>query len=797
MRSCRTTQKVVVPSHRCVLRAGNQPIGVDCFGLCGDGPIAEVEIVKSSKTKPQEAYGMDRRNCRAVFACVLLTCVFFAGCGSGSNNGSSTTPTTPTTPLASTTDGLPGGKVGTPYFVSLGVSGGTPPYTWSQTSGGAMPGGITLSPQGILTGTPTTAGSFGPYVFQVTDANSATASTGSLNIAITASPLSVTTTSLPNGVVNAGYSATLTATGGSAPYTWTVTSGGALPAGLALGTAGGITGTPTASGTYGPYVFTATDTTNATAASGNISITITPTPAVACVPAGNESALASTSPYAFLLKGSDNLSAPIDIAGSFTPNGTGGITAAVADYNGLSNGHQHLQVNLAASSYSFSASGQGCLSLAFSGLQSAVATVVSAEAQPELKSPRAGSGAHPLVSAVVVPGVQFNFALGAALQSGRIVESDTATTGTISSGFIHVQSPAAFASTALAANYAFGVDGWTNSSQFGLLRTSLAGTFALNSTTGALSSGYADLDAGGRLSGELTGLVGNLVLTIDSATGRGTGTYFVLGAPSGPLTFDFVFYVLNGSDLILLSTGNPAANSTSPLLGGRALASSATYAATALNGYYLLASQGLEASSTAMGNLAQIATLNSNGAGGIAATLYTNDAGTFTNTPFPGSTYTIELASGRVSLAAFTTPPPVIYLTGAATPDDQIAGFVVGTDPQASSGVLVNQSATAPAYTNATVAGNWAASTNEDLDDLNGAFLNLFTFNGAGAYTVPTPLVAGSLTNYPKLGTISVNADGSGNVDNGAFPFVTNGQTLYAIPASGDPLLYVFTAGQP
>jgi hypothetical protein len=60
-------------------------------------------------------------------------------------------------------------------------------------------------------------------------------------------PLVATTTSLPNGQVGSAYSATLAATGGSLPYKWTIASG-TLPAGLSLnGSAGTITGTPTAS----------------------------------------------------------------------------------------------------------------------------------------------------------------------------------------------------------------------------------------------------------------------------------------------------------------------------------------------------------------------------------------------------------------------------------------------------------------------------------------------------------------------------------------------------------------------
>lgn len=53
---------------------------------------------------------------------------------------------------------------------------------------------------------------------------------------------------LPTGLLGSAYSQTLAATGGTAPYTWSVTAG-ALPAGLTLSSAGVLSGTPTSVGT--------------------------------------------------------------------------------------------------------------------------------------------------------------------------------------------------------------------------------------------------------------------------------------------------------------------------------------------------------------------------------------------------------------------------------------------------------------------------------------------------------------------------------------------------------------------
>jgi hypothetical protein len=73
-----------------------------------------------------------------------------------------------------------------------------------------------------------------------------------------ARPLSVTTTTLPNGAQGAAYSTTVQATGGQAPYAWSLISG-ALPPGLSLSaTSGTISGTPTTAGTFN-FTLRATD----------------------------------------------------------------------------------------------------------------------------------------------------------------------------------------------------------------------------------------------------------------------------------------------------------------------------------------------------------------------------------------------------------------------------------------------------------------------------------------------------------------------------------------------------------
>ena len=85
--------------------------------------------------------------------------------------------------------------------------------------------------------------------------------TGSTGLTVQAVPLSITTSSLPGGTLNVSYSATLAATGGTLPYTWSIASG-SLPTGLSLnGGTGVISGTPTVAGTFN-FTVRVTDSRN-------------------------------------------------------------------------------------------------------------------------------------------------------------------------------------------------------------------------------------------------------------------------------------------------------------------------------------------------------------------------------------------------------------------------------------------------------------------------------------------------------------------------------------------------------
>jgi Putative Ig domain len=136
---------------------------------------------------------------------------------------------------------LPSGEPGTPYSQNLSAAGGLAPYSWSVITG-TLPAGLTLA-AGTVSGTPTTTG-VSNFTIRVLD-SSTPPQNFQRNFALSInSPLTITTASLAPASTGVGYSQTLAATGGTAPYNWSIVVG-SLPSGLTLSGAT-ISGTPTA-----------------------------------------------------------------------------------------------------------------------------------------------------------------------------------------------------------------------------------------------------------------------------------------------------------------------------------------------------------------------------------------------------------------------------------------------------------------------------------------------------------------------------------------------------------------------
>lgn len=145
---------------------------------------------------------------------------------------------------------LPAAAVGVPYRFELKATAGTAPYFWvkkKKAKFGLLPEGITLSPEGILSGTPTTQG-LANFTLIVNDSNDRQARKPlAIEVGPPPPPLSIRTASLPQALQGLPYSAALEASGGIGPYVWSIDTG-ALPDGLTMTASGMISGRATTVG---------------------------------------------------------------------------------------------------------------------------------------------------------------------------------------------------------------------------------------------------------------------------------------------------------------------------------------------------------------------------------------------------------------------------------------------------------------------------------------------------------------------------------------------------------------------
>jgi len=150
--------------------------------------------------------------------------------------------------------------VGTPYSQTFSASGGVPAYVYAQT--GSLPTGVTFNAgTGVLSGTPAQAGTFNFTISVLNDGSTGTGipftTSRTYTLTIGAPTLGISPSSLTQPQVGISFSQQLSTSGGTAPYTYTVTAG-ATPGGLNVTSGGLISGTPTTAGAYS-FSVTSTD----------------------------------------------------------------------------------------------------------------------------------------------------------------------------------------------------------------------------------------------------------------------------------------------------------------------------------------------------------------------------------------------------------------------------------------------------------------------------------------------------------------------------------------------------------
>jgi hypothetical protein len=214
----------------------------------------------------------------------------------------------------------PNGVVGMPYSFTFSARGGCPPYHYAIINGNFPPGLTLGTDTGVISGTPTTPGSYSYWV-DLYDTGPPEHSTCTVShaqreftINITAG-LKIQTASVPVGTVGVAYNLTLAVDPG-VTATWRLAKG-SLPDGLNLGTNGVISGTPSKAGSFAFSVI-ATDTGNGRTAGASYTLTILDplTLTVAPPPATVTGASCLTGEFC----GEVGMTSPITI----TPTATGG-----------------------------------------------------------------------------------------------------------------------------------------------------------------------------------------------------------------------------------------------------------------------------------------------------------------------------------------------------------------------------------------------------------------------------------------------------------------------------------------
>jgi hypothetical protein len=604
-------------------------------------------------------------------------------CGGGGSNP-------PANPLSITTTSLQQGQTAVAYNATLSATGGTAPYMWTLKSG-TLPAGLSLSTGGTISGTPTTAGAASITVHVSDSATTPqTADSGNLALAISGGTLQITSTVATVGTVGTAYNFQLQATGGVPPYSWSATAS-TLPAGLALSSAGVVSGTPTAAGTSNPSI-TVTDETTTNTISQPVGFTINP--------AGTPLADGN---YSFQFSGTPPDGNAVAIDGTFeVVNGAVGVGAY--DENEL-NQTPVIDQLFTGGSASIGPNGLGQLELTLQSGNITFALAVPASAAT------AGNDTDMRI-------VEFDDTTGKGMRGSGVLKVSTFT-GSLS---------------AIKGGYAFGFSGFDTHSQ----PFAIAGSFQADGA-GNITSGTFDANDNGTMLNVST-LTGSY--TVDPV-GRGTITLKV--SPSATLTYRFS--QVSPTELLVIS--GDVSSSTVPLVAGTALQQSGTLSKASLTGANVLELTGSAIQAAAFIPDITLGLLTSDGNGNLTATYDEYKASLLAPQTYT-ATYAVDAATGRTPITASGTPP-ILYLVSNAK------AFVVGTDASASSGLLEAQSGSP--FTNASLKGNYLGGT-IPWPDLH--VVSLVAADGAGKaqFTSDSSGPTGLQTNQMLSGTYSVDTHG-------------------------------------
>jgi Putative Ig domain len=608
-------------------------------------------------------------------------------------------------PPAVTTTSLSNGAGGTAYTATLQESGGIAPFSWSVASG-SLPNGFSLGSDGTISGTPCTGGTSN---FTVQVADSATpplTASAPLSINVTLSPLSITTTSLPEGVTNAIYSQSVGAGGGISPYTWSVASG-SLPSWATLNSSTGrITGIPGATGTANFTLKVADSECSAVTLTQALSLSVvTDTTA-------NDSELSGH--YAFLFNGFDDATgSQVAVAGSFAADGKGNITEGTEDENGPSG--SALNVPLTGT-YNIGSDNRGAFTIATAS----------------------GSKTYALVLNSITSGIA---------HKARFVEFDdiAGTNGERGSGLLRLQDASAFTLASITGPYAFGVSGQDATGK----REAIVGSFNANGS-GTISSGVADQNVAGTATNpSLTGTY--------TAPSGSDGRASITLNPAGSSSLNLAAYVVSASEFLAMRID---AFSSDGLVSGTILSQASTsFDNTALNSSAVFYELGVNSAAPSR-SLAGIGLMTPDGKGGLT---FNTDSSTSAFAPFP-ATYSV-LGAGRVTVTDTQANPAwVLYLV------NKNQAFLLDTSGGYGSvgfGFVEPQAATPTGgFATSSFSGTFSAGTIAPSITANVNATGLVALDGAGNFSESAALsnTSGLFVNDKTTGTCLISANGRGTV---------------------------------
>jgi hypothetical protein len=678
------------------------------------------------------------------------------------------TPSAPTTVTA-------GGTLTVNALVSSDPGSGG--VNWSVTCTGGSCGTFTNSHTASGTATtydaPPTPPTGGTVTITATAADAPSPLVSAV-VTVTAPPLSITTSSLPSGTVNATYNATINATGGVPPYTFKLdATSTALPTGLMFNPgspSATITGTPTATGTTNNIIVDVKDSEGTPmTAQMTFSLSIsTATPNCNGAPTGHESTL--NGQYVFLFDGwrGSGTGTPQAYVASFAVDGAGNVSnlgsgvGGEVDTNSSVKGPQNFTIDStssnAASLYKVGADPTGSGDLG--------CIVVASTSQ-------GGAAA-------------FRFSLGHkdgsnVYTKGRLIQfDDTTGTGSRGAGVMLLQTTP----FSIGANsYAFAASGWDSAG-----RHVATGGFLTISAGGVISNLTADVDDAGTINsgvaGPILGVAGNngTVGTPDVTAGRSIVTVnYQIGANVG--AFHFARYPVSPDEFFYISTD--AVASSVPLVAGRGIVTHAagTFSSSSLNGNYILHATG---NGSGVANVALgLFTFSS---GNMSGTINTYAAGSAPSTSTPSGTYSVDSQTGRTTITPGGKFPPVFYLAAPASSTEPISIFSVGTDPEATFGLGDASSGT---FTTAGMAGHYFFGLDSPNDNTVTDQTGVVSVAASGALT-GTQDSSGSMGGNVGLQTSAISGspltitdpNGAGNVGAGTTGY-TNGNSFFFFDSGG------------